>query len=231
MERTLFALGAIRAAKWIVNKPSGLLINTFAVVLLAAGASRRMGTCKLLLPWGKRTVLTHLLEQWRTLRVAQIAPVIDASNELLKSALRDAEFSTDQWIENSFPERGMFSSLQEASRWKGCRSGLTHWVIALGDQPHIEISTFRLLLNASQQNPTRICQPLFGKSAAHPLILPEHQFLTLAETDAEDLRTFIRNHEQLRLRIPVNDRSVTADLDTPTEYAHWRDSAALPVTR
>lgn len=186
-----------------------------------------MGTCKLLLPWEKKTVLAHLLEQWRELHVGQIAPVIDASNELLKSALRDAEFSSDAWIENPFPKQGMFSSLQEASRWSGWRSGLTHWVITLGDQPHIQISTLRLLLGTAQQNPTRICQPVFGELAAHPLILPRSQFLGLAESYAEDLRTFVRNHEQLRLRIPVNDSGVTADLDTPAEYAHWHGSAGL----
>ena len=206
-------------------------VNTFAVVLLAAGASRRMGTCKLLLPWKKKTVLAHLLEQWRKLGVAQIAPVVDASNRMLKSALNDSEFSCDAWIENSFPERGMFSSLQEASRWRGWRSGLTHWIIALGDQPQIEISTLRLLLNASQQNPTRICQPVFCNFAAHPLILPKHHFFELAESYAEDLRTFVRNHEQLRLRIPVNDPTVTADLDTQEEYAHWHSSAGLPGRR
>jgi CTP:molybdopterin cytidylyltransferase MocA len=190
-----------------------------------------MGTCKLLLPWGKKTVLAHLLEQWRNLGVAQIAPVIDASNQMLKSALVDSQFSSGTWIENSFPERGMFSSLQEASCWRGWLPDLTHWIIALGDQPHIKITTLRLLLEVSRQNPTRICQPLFGNIAAHPLILPRHQFLRLTESYAEDLRTFIRNHEQLRLRIPVNDPSVTADLDTPAEYARWRSSGRLPRSR
>ena len=35
------------------------------VIILAAGASERMGRPKLLLPWGKSTVLAHLLAQWR----------------------------------------------------------------------------------------------------------------------------------------------------------------------
>src|SRR4051812_47556547 len=137
-------------------------VNTFGVVLLAAGASRRMGACKLLLPWGNKTVLAHLLQQWRSLGVAQIAPVIDASNQQLKSALMDSDFCSDTWIENFSSERGMFSSLQEASRWRRWRPGLTHWIVALGDHPHIEVSTLRLLLDASQQNPTRICQPMFA---------------------------------------------------------------------
>jgi CTP:molybdopterin cytidylyltransferase MocA len=33
---------------------------------------------------------------------------------------------------------------------------LTHWVISLGDQPHIEMSTLRLLLDAARKNPTRM---------------------------------------------------------------------------
>ena len=63
------------------------------------------------------------------------------------------------------------------------------------------------------------------------LILPKHHFFELAESYAEDLRTFVRNHEQLRPRIPVNDPSVTADLDTQEEYAHWHSSASLPGRR
>jgi hypothetical protein len=86
---------------------------------------------------------------------------------------------------------------------------------------------FGLLLNASQQNPTQICQPVFCNFAARPPILPKHHFFELAESYAEDLRTFVRNHEQLRLRIPVNDPTVTADLDTQEEYAHWHSSAGL----
>ena len=49
------------------------------------------------------------------------------------------------------PQLGMFSSLQEASRWTGWLSTLTHFVISLGDQPHIQISTLHLLLDAAQK--------------------------------------------------------------------------------
>ena len=99
----------------------------FGVVILAAGASTRMGRCKLLLPWGDKTILTHLLDQWRNAGAAQIAPVIDPSNQLLREALADAGFSRSDWIENSSPQLGMFSSLQEASRWTGWLPTLTHF--------------------------------------------------------------------------------------------------------
>ena len=51
-------------------------MNAFAVVILAAGASSRMGRPKLLLPWRGTTVVGHLISQWRELGAAQIAIVV-----------------------------------------------------------------------------------------------------------------------------------------------------------
>jgi len=194
----------------------------FGVVILAAGASTRMGTCKVLLPWGEKTILTHLLNQWRSSGAAQIAPVIDPSNQPLRTALAHAGFSPTDWIENPSPQLGMFSSLQEASRWTGWLSTLTHWIISLGDQPHIETSTLYVLLNAARENPTRICQPALHGETAHPIILPASNFRELAQNDVPDLRAYIRRQEPFRLRVPVEDAGVSGDLDTPEDYRRWK---------
>jgi molybdenum cofactor cytidylyltransferase len=194
----------------------------FGVVILAAGASSRMGACKLLLPWDEKTILTHLLDQWRITGAAQIAPVIDPSNQPLREALKDAGFSPSDWIENPSPQLGMFSSLQEASRWTGWLSTLTHWIISLGDQPHIETSTLRLLLDAARENPKHICQPALNGQTAHPIILPRSNFRELAQNDIPDLRTYIRSREAFCLRVAVEDAGVSRDLDTPEDYARWK---------
>jgi molybdenum cofactor cytidylyltransferase len=194
----------------------------FGVVILAAGASKRMATCKLLLPWGEKTILTHLLDQWRSTGAAQIALVIDPSNQPLRKALTRAGLSCSDWIENPSPQLGMFSSLQEASRWTGWLSTLTHWVISLGDQPHIEMSTLRLLLDAARKNPICICQPALNGHTAHPIILPASNFRELVQNDVPDLRTYIREREAFRLPVPVEDAGVARDLDTPEDYTHWK---------
>jgi molybdenum cofactor cytidylyltransferase len=194
----------------------------FGVVILAGGASTRMGRCKLLLPWGEKTILTHLLDQWRSAGAAQIAPVIDPSNDLLRKALAHAGFCPSDWIENPSPQLGMFSSLHAASRWTGWISTLTHWVISLGDQPHIQISTLRGLLDAARKNPTRICQPALHGRAAHPIILPANNFRELAQRDIPNLRAYVRMHEAFRLRVPEKDPGVFEDLNTPEDYARWK---------
>ena len=188
-----------------------------------------MGRCKLLLPWGERMILTHLLDQWRSTGAAQIVPVIDPSNQLLRKALAHEGFSPLDWIENPSPQRGMFSSLQQASRWERWLSTLTHWIISLGDQPHIQISTLDLLLDAARKNPTCICQPTFHGHAGHPIILPASNFRELAENDIANLRTYIRAHEALRLRLRVEDPGVSEDLNTPENYAHWKPKRAYRV--
>ena len=201
----------------------------FGVVILAAGASTRMGRCKLLLRWGDKTILTHLLGQWRSAGAAQIAPVIDPSNQLVRKALEDAGFSSSDWIENSSPQMGMFSSLQEASRWTGWRSTLTHWIISLGDQPHIQISTLCLLLDATRKNPTRICQPALHGHAAHPIVLPARNFRELAQSEMADLRTYVRTCESLRVRFAVEDAGVSEDLNTPEDYARWKPKECADI--
>jgi molybdenum cofactor cytidylyltransferase len=201
----------------------------FGVVILAAGASTRMGRCKLLLPWGERTILTHLLDQWRSTEAAQIAPVIDPSNQLLRKALAHERFSPLDWIENPSPQLGMFSSLQQASRWTGWLSTLTHWIISLGDQPHIQISTLDLLVDAAGKNPACICQPTFHGRAGHPIILPASNFRELARNDIASLRTYIRAREAFRLRLPVEDPGVSEDLNTPEAYARWKPKGAYRV--
>ena len=188
-----------------------------------------MGRCKVLLPWGDKTILTHLLEQWRSAGAAQIAPVIDPSNELLREALTHAGFSPSDWIENRSPQLGMFTSLREASRWTGWLSTLTHWIISLGDQPHIQISTLCMLLDAAKKNPTRICQPALHRRAAHPIVLPGSNFRELAQDDVADLRSYIRTREVFRLRVPVEDTGVSEDLNTPEDYAHWKPKECADI--
>src|SRR3989442_15619712 len=106
---------------------------SLGVVLLAAGRSRRMGRPKLLLPWGKTSVIGHLIGRWQELGAQQIAVVCAAGEPSIQEELDRLRFSRANRISNPAPERGMFSSIQCAARWFGWEAGLTHWAIVLGD--------------------------------------------------------------------------------------------------
>src|SRR5215470_6783259 len=88
---------------------------SLAVVILAAGRSRRMGRPKLLLSWAGTSVLGHLVKRWRQLGPAQLAVVIARGDALLAAELDRLELPGTDRIENPSPDQGMFSSVQCAA--------------------------------------------------------------------------------------------------------------------
>ena len=195
--------------------------TNFGVVILAAGASRRMGRQKLLLPWNKTTVLAHLLCQWNSLGAAQIGVVcaenaVDVQSEF--SSASAAVTCPSALIYNSNPERGMFSSIRCAAQWKNWNADLTHWVVSLGDQPHLRMQTLRALLDFSAAHPESICQPMRGGRPKHPVVLPKSIFLQLRDSTAADLKVFLASHEDAFTGFTSDDEGLDHDIDTPEDY-------------
>src|SRR6185295_5192113 len=88
----------------------------------------------------------------------------------------------------------MFSSIQCAAKWPGWDASITHWLITLGDQPHLQEKTLRTLLNCGLANPQKICQPLREGHRKHPVLLPASLFDALKNTPAGDLKLFLVEH-------------------------------------
>ena len=57
-------------------------MRSFAVIP-AAGRSQRMGQPKLLLPWGRTTVIEHVLGVWRASRVTHTVIVVHPDDKFL----------------------------------------------------------------------------------------------------------------------------------------------------
>lgn len=195
----------------------------FAVLILAAGASRRMGRPKLLLPWGDGTALAHLVATWRQLGAAQIAVV---TSPPLAAELDRLGLTTADRIENPQPQLGMFSSVRCAAQWPGWQSGLTHFLVTLGDQPHVQTATLRALLDFAGQHPDKACQPARQGRPRHPVLLPGAVFRELADTPAEDLKQFLLARPEQRACFESGDASLDFDLDEPADYERALKSTA-----
>jgi len=200
------------------------LKSPLGVIILGAGASTRMGRPKLLLPWKKTTVIGHLLSQWQELRAAQIAVVLRANDLALAAELDRWPFPPAGRIENSQPERGMFSSIVCAANWGGWRREISSWVFVLGDQPHLPATMMRQLLDFAAQYPEAVCQPVFGGRAGHPVILPLTALVALKSSAAATLKDFLKLTPLPRVQCPVADSGVSLDMDTPEDYKRLIDS-------
>jgi CTP:molybdopterin cytidylyltransferase MocA len=190
----------------------------FGVIILGAGASSRMSRPKLLLPWGETSIIGHLIEQWQALAAAQIAVVCRRDDWDLHAELERLGFPQRDRIENPHPERGMFSSILCAVRWKGWRAGLGAWAIVLGDQPHLRPDTLRALLACQREHPTAVCQPVCDGHARHPVFLPRPAFGELARSRAKTLKVFLKQISYPLVKCPIEDSGLTLDLDWPEDY-------------
>lgn len=190
----------------------------FAVIILGAGASSRMGQPKLLLPWRGSTVIGGIISQWRELGAAQIAVVLRPDDDALKLELDRLNLPSSDRIENPQPERGMFSSILCAANWCGWRPEISHWTVALGDQPQLQTATLRAVLDFSEQNISAICQPTTDGSGRHPVILPRAAFEKMKNTSAPTLKDFLTQSAAPRAQRRVADDGLLLDLDTPEDY-------------
>jgi molybdenum cofactor cytidylyltransferase len=194
----------------------------FGVVILAAGSSSRMGRPKLLLPWAATTVLGHLIGQWTKAGARQIAVVCVPDARPIRGELDRLGFPESNRVVNPSPERGMFSSIRCAANWPGWEPDLTHWVITLGDQPHLREATLRALLDFAAAQPGNICQPLRHGHRRHPVVLPGPAFAALKDTPAADLKRFLQSRANALAGFDAEDAGLDFDMDEPADYERAR---------
>lgn len=194
----------------------GRKTHLLGVAILAAGRSSRMGQPKLLLPWGKTSILGHLIHQWQKLGAKQIAAVCSPDNPGIATELARLNFPPSSRIVNPNPERGMFSSIQCAAGWEEWEPDLTHWAIVLGDQPHLSLETLRTIIEFSAANTGKVCQPRKDGHRYHPVVLPKKAFEQLRNSSAANLKEFLESCETAYCE--MTDAGLELDIDRPEEY-------------
>jgi len=194
---------------------------SLGAVILAAGGSSRMGRPKMLMPWEGTTVLGHLIARWTDL-AGQVAVVRAAMDAGMEEELNRLKFSTKNRITNCDTSRGMFSSIRCAAEWGGWKRGLTHWAIALGDQPHLRPATLKAVIDFAKRHPDKICQPSREGRARHPVLLPRAVFKELRGSNHKTLKEFLQVFaDDVRL-IELDDAGLEVDIDRPADYEQAR---------
>jgi CTP:molybdopterin cytidylyltransferase MocA len=181
----------------------------------------------LLLPWGKTSVLGHLIEQWKALRAKQIAVVSATGDRAIRLEMDRLGFAAQVRIINPAPQRGMFSSIQCAAQWPGWDPALTHWAIVLGDQPHLEQQTLRRVLDFSAAHPASVCQPARLGHGRHPVLLPKAVFRRVATSTSATLKEFLAGSPRKVALCELDDPGLDLDIDYPADYHNALRRAGL----
>jgi molybdenum cofactor cytidylyltransferase len=196
-----------------------------AAIILAAGQSRRMGTQKLLLPIGEKTMIAHIVDQILAAAVdGSISPVIVVVSE--KSPDREAIINSlagrqIQFVGNPDPESEMLSSIRCGLR--ALRPDCAAAMIALGDQPSIQVTLVKALLSQFRARGKGIVAPNYSGRRGHPVILSSRYFPeALNQYDDVGLRGLLEAHENDVSEVACNQSGILEDLDSPADYERYQ---------
>jgi molybdenum cofactor cytidylyltransferase len=196
-----------------------MAFSTIAV-LPAAGASRRMGRPKLLLPFRGAPLVASVVGALRGGGVDGIVLVTAADDEELREWARQAGVAT---AVNPAPERGMLSSIQEGIAALGGADALARrgdvLLVSPADLPHLRPESVAELRRRMAAEKAPLAVPLYRGKRGHPLALAPALIPEILHLDPEiGLKQLRDRHEAELLEVPVDDPGVVADVDTPADY-------------
>jgi len=184
------------------------------VVVLAAGCSRRMGVQKLLLPFGGKTVIAHIVDQLLASLVDEIHVVVGCQ---AKRIIRELSGRPICIATNRNYKSGMLSSVRCGLRAlpQQCRAVL----VALGDQPSITSSLIDRMLQSFAATEKRILVPLYRDKRGHPILFSVvYRDQILTHYDDVGLRGLLHAHPDDIFELTVSTSAVLCDMDCPQDY-------------
>ncbi|WP_028954422.1 nucleotidyltransferase family protein [Synechocystis sp. PCC 7509] len=190
--------------------------QNIGIVILAAGASTRMGTPKQLLPYQECTLLRHTIEVAKSSVCRPIVVILGAYAQLIKP---DISHLSIQIVENLQWAKGMSSSIKV-----GIQELTTSYpevkaaIVTLCDQPFIstEIINQLALTHYSTNQPIIACE--YGEALGVPALFSDRLFSELITLkNGEGAKQVIKKHSQEVFSISFPEGAM--DIDTPKEYA------------
>ena len=186
----------------------------FAIVL-AAGESRRMGTPKLLLPFGDKTIIEHIVDNIQQSKADKILVVLGSHREEIRNKLADRPVITA--VNQNYKE-GMLSSIQAG--FESLPSESTAVLINLGDQPLIPHTVLDLLIDAYDHTHKGIILPVLQKQRGHPILIDmKYRKEVLNLSPDIGLRALVHNHPEDVYEVDVDTPHILKDIDKPEDYA------------
>lgn len=192
-------------------------------ILLAAGASRRMGSQnKLLTDLNGKTMIEVVATELVNSKLSNIIVVTGHESEKVKTALAGLDLN---FIHNPQYKRGLSTSLKAAlDIIPRNTDGI---IVCLGDMPRIRSTHIDKLIDAF--NPIEgnsICVPIHGRKRGNP-ILWSNEYLKQIQSINGDMgaKNILDQHIDQITEVPMDENAVLFDIDTPEHLHNYKESS------
>ncbi len=191
-----------------------IVIPNIGIIILAAGASSRMGTPKQLLLYRGRSFLSYIVEAAIASMCQPIVVVVGANAEQIKS---EVSFRV-QVVENTRWTEGMSSSIAVGMQAL-VNQNIEGVVITLCDQPFVSTEIIDQLIAAYRLTGKSIVASEYAGTLGVPALFSRTLFpelMTLGAT--EGAKHLIKKYSEQVFSVPFPEGAI--DIDTPQDYEH-----------
>jgi len=195
------------------------------LILLAAGASTRMGRPKQLLPVHGKPLLRQVVESALTAPVSPVVVVLGANSAEIASCLDGLAV---QIVVNAGWTDGMGSSLREGVKLLTALAPAVHGVVvALADQPDFPAAHIGSLIETQRTTGRSIVASECAGVRGPPVLFTAGHFPALLALRGDaGARSLLKSHAHEVVAVPF---PAARDLDTPADYAAYvKGSSDIP---
>jgi len=186
-----------------------------SAIILAAGESKRMGQPKMLLPWGDKTILTHVISIFQNAGLEDTLVVTGGAREKIEKLV--ASYNVRTVFNKEFKGAEMLSSIRYGIQALPPQTQAV--LIGLGDQPQVQDRSVRMVCETFIQTKSSIVIPSYQMRRGHPWLVERSLWEELLKSKTP--RDFLNRHPTEIQYISVKDPNILADIDTPEEYQKW----------
>lgn len=197
-------------------------IPVIRAIVLGGGESKRMGTQKLALPLGSKTVLQRIIHELSCSRVDSILVVLGPSSGSLAADLHG-------------PTEVLRLDRQTSDMRATFEAGLNHLetmfrptpadalLVCLADQPTIRRDNIDRLIDAYQSDPSQMFVPVYNARRGHPVVIPWRNAVQIRTLPpGTGLNVILRDEHEPAVEIPLDDPDILFDLDEPMDFERLR---------
>jgi CTP:molybdopterin cytidylyltransferase MocA len=201
------------------------LSPSFAGVILAAGASSRMGRDKALLPWRDGTFLSAAIRALQP--VTELVIVVAGANAASLEPIADSQAAF--LTVNPNPQQGQFSSLLVGLQ-DVLNRGRDAAVVTLVDRPPAQVETIEKIKAAFLSSDDQIWAvvPEYQGRHGHPIVIGREMIEAFLRAPVHSTARDVEHANQAHiLYLPVSDPLVAANVDTPEDFEKLRAGTAI----
>lgn len=173
-----------------------------------------MGCQKLLLPFGKTTVIGHVVDELLRSELDNVYVVLGHEGNRISEELSGRPVTV---VANPDYKLGMLSSVR--CGLQAVPPQCDKVLVVLGDQPEITSELVNQMIQSSSTSDKGILVPVYCGKRGHPILFSTlYRDEVLTSFDNTGLRGLLQSHPDDIFELTVSTPAILSDIDSPDDY-------------